>query len=108
MGQSPPGTAYNRTGEGFPLLNGPTEFGTIYPSAIQWTTSPTRFAEPNDILFCVRGATTGRKNIADRRYCIGRGLAALRGKENQTTNEFLYRLLDVVTQELLMDFRKGT
>ncbi|HET9914185.1 MAG TPA: restriction endonuclease subunit S, partial [Anaerolineales bacterium] len=78
MGQSPEGNTYNNNGEGMPLLNGPSEFGSRYPTAIQWTISPIRFAEKDDILFCVRGATTGRKNIANQKYCIGRGLAAIR------------------------------
>jgi type I restriction enzyme S subunit len=101
MGQSPEGTSYNANGEGYPLLNGPTEFGEEYPTPIQWTTSPTRFAEKGDILFCVRGATTGRKNIADQRYCIGRGLAAIRAKERQAVTPFLFFLLDTITLTLL-------
>jgi len=72
MGQSPEGHSYNTSGDGEPLLNGPTEFGTVHPSPVQWTTAPTRFARKGDILICVRGATTGRLNTADRRYCIGR------------------------------------
>lgn len=54
MGQSPPGSTYNRTGDGAPLLNGPAEFGELHPSPVQWTTEPSRFAEAGDILFCVR------------------------------------------------------
>ena len=60
-----------------------------------------RFAEPGDILFCVRGATTGRKNIADKRYCIGRGLAAIRGRDGLADTEFLWFALDVVANELV-------
>ena len=108
MGQSPPGTSYNSNGLGEPLLNGPTEFGLVHPNPVQWTTEPTRFAEQNDILFCVRGATTGRKNIADRRYCIGRGLAAIRGKNNSTDTNFLYILLDHVTHKLLEETAGST
>jgi type I restriction enzyme S subunit len=101
MGQSPPGATYNDKGKGWPLLNGPTEFGPKHPRTVQWTTEPARFAEAGDILFCVRGATTGRKNVADRRYWIGRGLAAIRGKEGLADTSFLWFLLDVVTQSLL-------
>lgn len=101
MGQSPEGSTYNVDGIGEPLLNGPTEFGDKYPHPIQWTTSPVRFAEPNDILLCVRGATTGRKNVADQRYCIGRGLAAIHGNGQQAITEFLWFALDIVTETLL-------
>jgi type I restriction enzyme S subunit len=85
MGQSPPGESCNKTGAGVPLLNGPTEFGPRYPIAVQWTSHPVRYAEKNDILFCVRGSTTGRMNVADRQYCIGRGLAAIRGRTDADT-----------------------
>lgn len=57
MGQSPPGESYNTLGEGVPLLNGPTEFGERYPSAVQWTFTPTKLCGKGDILLCVRGAT---------------------------------------------------
>ena len=101
MGQSPPGSSYNSKGHGKPLLNGPTEFGDVHPVAVQWTTEPTRFAEAGDILFCVRGATTGRKCRSDRQYCIGRGLAAIRGRDGVVDTNYLYYLLDVVKDRLL-------
>jgi len=101
MGTSPRGHTYNRDGIGEPLLNGPTEFGSRHPVAVQWTTEAIRFAERGDILFCVRGATTGRKNTADKRYCIGRGLAAIRGRAELTDTDFLWYVLDVVTNELV-------
>src|SRR6476469_3949535 len=63
MGQSPPGNTYNQVGNGVPLINGPVEFGDRFPSKLQWTTTPTKFSKPGDILFCVRGSTTGRINI---------------------------------------------
>ena len=101
MGQSPPGTSYNENGTGKPLLNGPTEFGDKHPLPVQWTTIPTKLAREGDILFCVRGATTGRKNVADRGYCIGRGIASIRSKEGRSFTEFIWFLLDVVTESLL-------
>lgn len=93
MGQSPPGESYNKSGQGAPLLNGPTEFGPRNPTAKQWTTNPKKFCIPGDVLFCVRGATAGRLNIADKEYCLGRGLAAIRGKKNTFNTEFLRYVL---------------
>jgi type I restriction enzyme, S subunit len=78
MGQSPPGSYYNKERRGVPLLNGPTEFGPEHPTPTQWTTKPTRICRSGDLLICVRGNTTGRMNLADQPYCIGRGLAAIR------------------------------
>jgi len=80
MGQSPPGEACNNNGRGLPLLNGPTEYGPRHPTPVQFTTDPRKKAQPGDILFCVRGSTTGRMNWADREYAIGRGVAAIRHK----------------------------
>src|SRR3954467_8508258 len=90
MGQSPPGETYNRDRRGVPLLNGPAEFGNPHPVPVQWTTEPSRFAAEGDILFCVRGATTGRKCWSDQRYAIGRGLAAIRGREGVCNTQFLW------------------
>lgn len=85
MGQSPIKSDVNSSGNGVALLNGPTEFGSRYPSPVQYTTNGKRFSEKGDILFCVRGSTTGRMNYSDQQYAIGRGLAAIRGKNGIPT-----------------------
>ena len=82
MGQSPSGSTCNMSGEGVPLLNGPTEFGPHHPKPAQFTTDPRKEALAGDILFCVRGSTTGRMNWADQTYAIGRGVAAIRHRKN--------------------------
>lgn len=79
MGQSPKALNVNNENIGLPLLNGPTEFSERHPVPVQFTKSGNRFAEKGDILFCVRGSTTGRMNYADQRYAIGRGIGAIRG-----------------------------
>lgn len=89
MGQSPDGTTYNKNGVGFPLLNGPAEFGATTPIAVQWTTEPTKTAAAGDILFCVRGNTLGRQNIADKEYVIGRGLAAIRARKDKADTDYI-------------------
>jgi len=76
MGQSPPGTTYNEGGEGRPLINGPAQYGPVHPVPATWTTAASKLCQAGDILFCVRGNTTARLNIADQAYCVGRGVAA--------------------------------
>ena len=71
MGQSPSGDTVS-TEWGIALLNGPTEFGAHHPTPVQFTTDARKRAQPGDILFCVRGSTTGRMNWADQEYAIGR------------------------------------
>lgn len=100
MGQSPPGSTCNRDGVGIPLLNGPTEFGEVSPVPGQWTLRPARLANRDDVLYCVRGSSTGKINRADQRYAIGRGLAAIRGSEAAQTRYIEY-LLRWKTPELL-------
>jgi len=81
MGQSPPGASYNEAGEGVPLINGPVEFtnGSFgLTNSTKFTTRPTKICEAGDLLVCVRGATTGRTNIASEKSCIGRGVAVVR------------------------------
>jgi type I restriction enzyme S subunit len=85
MGQSPKKKDVNEVGDGYPLLNGPTEFTERYPEPVQFTTDGRRFSDFGDILFCVRGSTTGRMNYADQPYAIGRGIAAIRGKDGYPT-----------------------
>ena len=101
MGQSPPGNHCNRVGEGIPLLNGPTEYGPYYPIPMQWTTDPRKKASVGDILFCVRGATAGRMNWADRDYAIGRGIAAFRHHAGPLCQRFLRAIVDFKLPELL-------
>lgn len=100
MGQSPAGDTYNSDGVGKPLLNGPTEFTDRYPAKSQWTTSPTKLAQEGDILICVRGSSTGRMNIANDEYCIGRGLASIRYKAGYS-QDFLIHLLNHSVSKIL-------
>jgi type I restriction enzyme S subunit len=94
MGTSPSGETCNESGKGLPLLNGPTEFGGHHPVAVQFTTAPVRTCETGDILFCVRGSTTGRMNWADRSYAIGRGLAAIRHRRDPSLQPFVRAVIE--------------
>lgn len=89
MGQSPSGDTCNEFGEGVPLLNGPAEFSTFYPIPKQYTTDAKKISEPGEILFCVRGSTTGKMNWSNDNYAIGRGLAAISHRKGKHLNHFL-------------------
>ncbi|MCG8606946.1 restriction endonuclease subunit S, partial [bacterium] len=101
MGQSPPGDTCRSDGLGTPLLNGPTEFGPHHPVLVQFTTKPKKFALKGDVLFCVRGSTTGRMNWADQKYAIGRGVAAIRHKKGLGLRHFVRSLIEFRLPELL-------
>ncbi|MGB2676923.1 MAG: restriction endonuclease subunit S [Candidatus Acidiferrum sp.] len=91
MGQSPPGTSYNTSGDGLPFFQGKTDFGAIYPKTRVFCNQPSRIAEEGDILMSVR-APVGPTNLAKEKCCIGRGLAALRTDARLDTSFLLYFL----------------
>jgi len=107
MGQSPSGENCNAVGNGLPLLNGPTEFGTKHPYPVQFTTDPKRLAYPGDLLFCVRGSTTGRMNWSDQTYAIGRGIASIRGR-NGYPNSFIRAVIESTLDSLLVQATGST
>jgi type I restriction enzyme S subunit len=91
MGQSPPGTSYNTSGDGLPFFQGKTDFGDMYPKVRVFCNQPSRIAEEGDILMSVR-APVGPTNLAKEKCCIGRGLAALRIGTRLDTSFLLYFL----------------
>ena len=107
MGTSPKGDTYNQNGEGLPLLNGPTEFGSVHPNCTLFTTKSVRVGQTGDLIFCVRGSTTGRMNWADRVYSLGRGVCSIRGKSNSDIR-FIKYCLDWKLESLLKMAGGGT
>jgi type I restriction enzyme S subunit len=98
MGQSPPGESYNDLMIGTPFLQGKAEFGKRYPTNPKYTTDPRKIALKDSVLLSVR-APVGDVNVADRDYCIGRGLCSISLKDGD--NEFLYYFL--LTQKNKLD-----
>ena len=96
MGQSPPSTTYNKIGKGLPFFQGKTEFTKKHPVAVKWCSKPNKIAEPNDILITVR-APVGATNIANQKCCIGRGIAAIRRKQN---NDYILYFLQSIEKVL--------
>lgn len=85
MGQSPDSNYVVESDEGTPFLQGCAEFGAITPNSVVSCIRPKKTCKPGDILISVR-APVGDLNKADREYCIGRGLAAIRFKNGIDTN----------------------
>ena len=100
MGQSPSGDTVS-TEHGLALLNGPTEFGHDHPIPVQFTSDARKRAQPGDLLFCVRGSTTGRMNWADQEYAIGRGIAAIRHRHEPALQPFVRGVIELELPELL-------
>ena len=99
MGLSPKGESYNANGVGTPLVNGPVEFGDYFPVKSKWTTAADKFAQAGDLIFCVRGSTTGRRVVSDGDYCVGRGVCAIRALHGHKS--FLYQTINFGIDRLL-------
>jgi len=108
MGQSPSGEFCGEHVNGIPLLNGPAEFTEFYPIPVQFTSDPKKKSNKGDILFCVRGSTTGRMNWSDQQYAIGRGLAAISHKKGSEYNHLLRYLLENCITSLLKNANGST
>jgi len=92
MGQSPSSETYTPKKTGLPFLQGNADFGVIHPLPKTYCTEPLKIAEKDDVLISVR-APVGEVNIANMRYCIGRGLGAIRSKDTQDS-KYLYYYID--------------
>ena len=91
MGQSPPSSAYNSTGEGLPFFQGKGNFGEVYPTVSTWCDATTKVAHKDDVLLSVR-APVGSTNLAPAVCCIGRGIAAIRPAQDVSSKYLLYAL----------------
>ena len=76
MGQSPAGSSVNENEDGAAFLQGNADFGEYHPCEQFWCSSPKKIARKDDIMISVR-APVGAVNVADKNYCIGRGLASI-------------------------------
>ena len=93
MGQSPKGDSLNNK-RGIEFHQGKICFSNkfLLESGI-FTNEPTKIAEPNSILLCVR-APVGVVNITKNQICIGRGLCALTPFEGNV--DFYFYLLQTL------------
>ena len=98
MGQAPPGESYNLEGDGWPLLAGAGDFKGDHPVAKKFTTEASKISMPGDIIIGVR-ASIGDKVIADREYCLGRGVAALRAR-SELHDRYLWHWLSSIKPSL--------
>lgn len=92
MGQSPASSSYNSIGNGIPFFQGKKDFGELYTTTRMYCNEPKKIALSNDILFSVR-APVGDINLASEKSCIGRGLSAIRVKEDILERMYLFRYL---------------
>ena len=95
MGQSPKGDSINKN-KGIEFHQGKLCFTNKYlQSSNTFTTEPTKLAEANSILLCVR-APVGIVNITSRKICIGRGLCSLKPRKGNI--DFYFYLLQTLKE----------
>ena len=105
MGQSPPGSTYNKGGEGLPFFQGRTDFGFRFPTCSKFCTAPSRIAPRDSILLSVR-APVGDLNRAWEECCIGRGVASL--SERSGRNAYGYEAIWSLSEDLKSYDSEGT
>jgi type I restriction enzyme S subunit len=106
MGQAPDGESYNTEGVGLPLIAGAGDFGKVHPTAKKFTTAPGKVCCTGDIVLGIR-ATIGEKVVADREYCLGRGVAGLRARPG-LESRYLWHWLTHVAPTLASKGRGAT
>lgn len=106
MGQSPPGDSCNISGDGVPLIGGPSDLGLEHPEPSRFTTAPTKLCQAKDIIVCVR-ATIGEPRLSDGVYCLGRGVAAIRPIDSSWRGDFLFRVVQA-NEDFLKGLGTGT
>lgn len=71
---------YTENPNGMPYLTGPTDFNNGKINVTKFTLTPKSLCKKGDILITVKGSGTGTLFRADKEYCIGRQLMAIRPK----------------------------
>lgn len=99
MGQAPAGHTYNDRGEGLSLIAGASDFGLCSPLPSRFTTAAVKKCVEGDIILCIR-ATIGDLNWADKEYCLGRGVAALRAKSGVADSRYIWRAVEAAAPRL--------
>lgn len=97
MGQSPPGSTYIEKPEGLPFFQGKADFSDYFPKVRVWCSQPLKIAAEGDILISVR-APVGPVNMNNLKCCIGRGLAAIRCKDNSLSWFIFWYLRSIESQ----------
>jgi type I restriction enzyme S subunit len=89
MGQSPPGSSYNTSGRGVPLVQGNADIKHRRTIDRLRTTQPTKHCRTGDVILTVR-APVGFTAVAAHDSCIGRGVCSLAAGPD---NRFMFHAL---------------
>ena len=100
MGSSPPSSCYNRERIGLPFYQGKKDFGPFSPTPRVWCSMPYRIAQQGDTLLSVR-APVGPTNYCEEKCGIGRGLSAIRPK-NEVSPLFLFFYLKLIEKYIAL------
>ena len=104
MGQSPNGGSITENEKDTRLIGGAADMGEKYPEIKRYTNKPTKISSDEDLIICVR-ATLGKPIFSDGRYCLGRGVAAIRPLVGSRK---LYKYFFLNFEQYLFDNATGT
>lgn len=103
MGQSPLGKNVNFE-KGIGLIGGPSDMGEQYPDIKRYTTQVTKLSTLDDIIISIR-ATLGKAIFSDGKYCLGRGVCAIKSK---SINPVLLKYYFMYITDYLYQIATGT
>lgn len=91
MGTSPKSSAYNKKGNGLPLIQGNADISGRLSAPRVYTSEVTKECFDGDVLLSVR-APVGEVSRSIHHACIGRGISAIKATKNNST-AFIYQFL---------------
>ena len=103
MGQSPKGEATTADSRFMPLIGGAADMKPDSLTPTRYTKEPTKISKIDDVILCIR-ATLGKPVFADKEYCLGRGVAAIRS----TLPKKFIRYFFLSFEQYLYDKATGT
>ena len=103
MGQSPKGEATTADSRFMPLIGGAADMKPDSLTPTRYTKEPTKISKVDDVILCIR-ATLGKPVFADKEYCLGRGVAAIRS----TLPKKFIRYFFLSFEQYLYDKATGT
>ena len=103
MGQSPLGKNVNFE-KGIGLIGGPSDMGEQYPDIKRYTIQATKLSTLDDIIVSIR-ATLGKAIFSDGKYCLGRGVCAIKSK---SINPVLLKYYFMYITDYLYQIATGT
>lgn len=99
MGNSPSSESLNNKGVGYKFIGGAADIQNDIVISNRFIDNSSKISMKGDILYLIR-ATIGNPFISDDSYYLGRGVSAIRAKDNIIIAEFLLIFLKLIEENI--------